>query len=95
MIHLSTLPTPSLDLLAVTGGSWRDAPLPQRGAVIDARGQLRLALCSCGLRLSFSIAGMHARRIDTNEPVGPDFEYGDFAGMHAALAAGELEVDHV
>lgn len=95
MTHLSTLPTPSPDLLAITGGSWRDAPFPQRGDVIDARGRLRLALYTCGFRLAFSIAGMHARRIDTNEPVGPDFEYGDFAGMHAALAAGELEVDHV
>lgn len=82
----------TFELLAITGGSWRDAPLPQRGDVIDARGRLRLALYQQGMRLCFSIAGMHARQIETNEPVGADFEFGDFVGMHRALIAGELEV---
>ncbi|MGN8097682.1 hypothetical protein [Methylobacterium sp. 22177] len=95
MTHLSTLPTPTLSTLAIGPGSWRDAPLPQRGDVIDARGLLRLALSARGMRLSFCVDGMIARDLSTNESCGGIYPYGDFAGMHAALVAGEMEVDHV
>lgn len=94
MTHLSTLPAPTSSTLAIGPGSWRDAPLPQRNST-DARDRLRLALNARGMRLSFCVDGMLARDLATNESCGGIYPYGDFAGMHAALAAGELEVDHV